>query len=331
VLHLDATSNTVVTVAPDGTFVAIQSALDGHAPRVLHSSDGLAWTNLGPLPASQDSQVNAITKDGHGLIAVGFDPAGVAWTSANGRTWRREPEQPSLASEELERVATRPDAIIAVLGSGSLASSPDGLSWSVFSIDGTGVAKVSDVAASAAGFVAVGSVGTRAAAWTSSDGRSWQPAAFPGNADASAQLISVAVDGGRLVALGAVASPGDSGPSPGDADESVWTTVQAWSSADGGATWTRSAHAAPALYAPSFPSPYAGWGGFVAIGNPGPGGIEVWTTPDGAVWQQARIDAAGIDVWGKSLAISGPIAVIGGKTVGTGAGGDRAVFWVGQR
>ena len=107
--------------------------------------------------------------------------------------------------------------------------------------------------------------------------------------------------------------------------------MRAWTSADSGATWTRSANAAPALYAPSVPRVYTGWGGFVALGNPGPGGIRVWTTRDGIVWRQSRIDAAGIDVWGKSLAISGSFAVIGGRTVGTGGGGDRAVFWIAQQ
>lgn len=322
-LHLDTTSNTVVAVAPDGTFIAIQSALDGHAPVVLHSADAVTWSAAGPLPATRDSQVNAITNDGHGLIAVGFDPAGAVWTLADGLAWRREPDQPTLASEEFERVAAGPNEIIAVLGSGSLASSPDGLSWSVVSVDGTGAAKVSAVTVSDAGFVAVGSVGTRAAAWTSSDGHDWRPATFSDNSNASADLISVAADSQRVVALGSV-------PSPGDVSGDAWTAMSAWVSADGGATWARTGTAAPALYAPSFPGLYALAGGFIALGNPGPGGIGVWTTRDGIAWQQARIEGAGDDVFGKSLAISGPLGVIGGKTVGTGAGGDRAVFWIGH-
>ena len=94
-----------MAVAPDGTFIAIQSALDGHAPVVLHSADAVTWSAVGPLPATRDSQVNEITNDGHGLIAVGLDPAGAVWTSADGLGWRQEPDQPALASEEFERVA----------------------------------------------------------------------------------------------------------------------------------------------------------------------------------------------------------------------------------
>jgi hypothetical protein len=57
--------------------------------------------------------------------------------------------------------------------------------------------------------------------------------------------------------------------------------------------------------------------------------MAVWTSVDGTKWQPATIDATS-EEFGRSLAVSGSRAVIGGRTVGTGMGGDRAVFWIGE-
>jgi hypothetical protein len=111
-LHVSPASNTAVAVAPDGTFLAIASAIDSRkAPVVLHSVDGMTRTAGGSLPASGDTQVSAVARWGDLLVAVGEDttairaaidkgeaitmrPAASAWTSTDGTSWQRAPTSP---------------------------------------------------------------------------------------------------------------------------------------------------------------------------------------------------------------------------------------------
>jgi hypothetical protein len=345
-LHVSPASNTAVATAPDGTFVALASAIDSRlAPVVLHSVDGLTWTAGGSLPASGDTQVSAIARWCDLLVAVGEDttairaeidkgvttgarPGGAAWTSTDGTTWQRVPDQPAFAPGELLRVTAGPAGLMAVRGLdvGSLVFSHDGTTWSDAPV-GTPGAKVTGITATDEGFVAVGSVETSAAAWTSPDGRTWQRATFTDGSDASANLVSVAAQGRRLVALGAVPAPGD------EAIPGAWTGPASWLSTDGGATWTQTGSAlhgtAPDLYPSSSPDLYPLSGGFIGVGPNAQGNLAVWTSVDGTRWQPATIDATA-EEFGRSLAVSGSRAIIGGRTVGTGMGGDRAVFWTGD-
>ena len=345
-LHVSPASNTAVATAPDGRFVAIASAIDSRkAPVVLHSSDGMTWTAGGSLPASGDTEVSAIARWGDRLVAVGEDttairaeidkgeattavPAGAAWTSTDGTTWPRVPDQPAFAPSELLRVTAGPAGFLAVrgLGFGSLVFSRDGTTWSEAPV-GTPGAKVTGVTATDEGFVAVGSVEATAAAWVSPDGQTWQRATFTDGSDASANLVSVAAQGRRLIALGAVPASGD------EAIPITWTGLASWLSADGGATWARTGSAlhgtAPDLYPASIPDLYAMSGGFIVVGANAQGNMAVWTSLDGTKWQPVTIEATSEEL-GRSLAVSGSRAIIGGRTVGTGMGGDRAVFWTGE-
>jgi len=70
-------------------------------------------------------------------------------------------------------------------------------------------------------------------------------------------------------------------------------------------------------------------GGFIVVGDNAQGNVAVWTSVDGTKWQPATIDATSEES-GRSLAVSGSRAVIRGRTVGTGMGGARAVFWTGE-
>ncbi len=292
-----------------------------------------------------DTQVSGIARWGDLLVAVGEDttairaeidkgvatdvrPAGAAWTSTDGTTWQRVPDQPAFAPGELLRVTVGPAGIMAVRGLdvGSLVFSRDGTTWSEAPV-GTPGAKVTGVTATDEGFVAVGSVETSAAAWFSPDGQDWQRATFPDGSDASADLVSVAAQGRHLAALGAVPAPGD------EATPGTWTGLAAWLSADGGATWARTGSAsvrtAPDIRGSSIPGLYAMSGGFIVVGDDGQGNMAVWTSVDGTKWRAATIEATN-EEFGRSLAVSGSRAIIGGKTVGTGMGGDRAVFWIGD-
>jgi hypothetical protein len=335
-----------VATGPDGRFVALASAIDSRqAPLVFHSVDGMTWNAGGSLPASGDTQVSAIARRGDLLVAVGEDttairaamdkgeaipafPAGAVWTSTDGTTWQRVPDQPAFAPGPFVQVTAGQAGLMAVRGIdfGSLVFSRDGMTWSEAPV-GTPGAKVSGVTATDEGFVAVGSVEATAAAWMSPDGQHWQRATFPDGSDASADLVSVAAQGRRLVALGAVPAPGD------DAIPGAWTGTASWLSADGGASWMQTGSAlhgtAPDLYVSSSPDLYAMSGGFIGVGPNAQGNLAVWTSLDGTKWQPATIEATG-EEFGRSLAVSGSRAIIGGKTVGTGMGGDRAVFWTGE-
>ncbi|MFI5255244.1 MAG: hypothetical protein ACHQ15_07295 [Candidatus Limnocylindrales bacterium] len=325
VLHIDGASHTVVGVAPDGTFVAIQSALDSQAPVVLHSGDGLSWTASGPLPAAMYSQVEAITRFGGGLIAVGWDEQGpgAIWSSPDGATWQRVPTQPALEPDVLERVAASSTTIVVVLGNGAVAGSHDGITWTAASPGEPGGQIVADVTATDLGFVAVGGAGTVAAAWTSVDGWSWRAATFPDDSDANARMLAVAARGRRAVALGAVPGPGEGASDP-------WSAIGAWVSTDAGATWTRTGtstrETAPALFPQNPVRLYVLSDGFVVLGM-GPADLAIWNSLDGVGWQEARVEG-GAGVIGDSLAVTGDVSVIAGRTGGTGAGGDRSVFWI---
>jgi hypothetical protein len=334
-----------VATGPDGRFVALASAIDSRqAPLVFHSVDGMTWNAGGSLPASGDTQVSAIARRGDLLVAVGEDttairaamdkgeaipafPAGAVWTSTDGTTWQRVPDQPAFAPGPFVQVTAGQAGLMAVRGIdfGSLVFSRDGMTWSEAPV-GTPGAKVSGVTATDEGFVAVGSVEATAAAWMSPDGQHWQRATFPDGSDASADLVSVVAQGRRLVALGAVPAPGD------EAIPITWTGLASWLSADGGATWARTGSASPRTapdLRPPFLGLYAMSGGFIVVGGNAQGNMAVWTSVDGTKWQSATIDATS-DEFGRSLAVSGSRAIIGGRTVGTGMGGDRAVFWTGD-
>lgn len=148
-------------------------------------------------------------------------------------------------------------------------------------------ARVTDVAATAGGWVAVGWDAWGGVAWRSTDGVAWTPTDRPPTFDL-VQLNAVAAAGGRVVAGGVDAQ----------------ARAAAWWSDDGGATWSRAADTAamtingvePALgpfkggyYGITITSiaPLAS-GGFVAVGalqcSCMVGGFAAWTSADGTAW-----------------------------------------------
>ncbi len=338
--HVGPVQGTAIAVAPDGAFVAVVSSIDsGRAPEVFRSTDGTGWTPSGSLPQGSYAGVSAIVACGGSMVAVGADWAGTnsgkstgtnpapraaVWTSTDGVTWRRVPDQPAFAAGEFDRVAAGPAGFLAVGRDYDMpAWSPDGTNWTRVDV-GTPNALVRGVAATNDGFVAVGGIETAAVAWTSRDGRHWIRATFDGASQLDARLLSVAGQGQRLVALGAVPARGDESVPDG------WTGLAVWASADRGATWTKtvSGLAAPSIYPPSVPKLYALSGGFVALGSLGPGGASVWSSRDGAAWRSDAIAATSQDA-AFAFAVSGSRAVIIGSTVG-GMGGDRVEFWIGD-
>jgi hypothetical protein len=160
---------------------------------VWTSSDGTSWTRVShdeEIFGGENAQLmEGITVGGPGLVAVGWDESGddidaAVWTSSDGISWTRVPDQAALGGEGEQSMF------------GVIAGGP--------------------------GLVAVGwdeSGEGDAAVWTSTDGSSWSRVPTDGvlGGDGDQIMWTVAVGGPGLVAVGGDQS-GD------DRNAAVWTT-----------------------------------------------------------------------------------------------------------
>jgi hypothetical protein len=228
-------------------------------PAVVGSPDGRTWTAAGGEAAfaGPGRIVTAAVAAGRaGYVIVGQASAGprtvaAAWYAPGLRGWRRA-------------AGTTPGAL-----------------------DGPGNRAMNAVSATSRGFVAVGAVGARPAAWLSGTGRSWtlETLALPAGA-VGAAFDYVAANGAVVAAVGTeVTAAGQRRP---------FAVV----STDAGAAWTPArlplpAGGGPAAAAAATALTAAG-GGFTATGAYGPPGetdVVVWTLAAGAA------GAAGGTAW----------------------------------
>jgi hypothetical protein len=252
---------------------------------VWTSVDGLTWTRV---PDDEDvfggpgeQQMISVTAGGPGLVAVGNDGAAdneqanaAVWTSVDGLTWTRVPDDEAVFGGQYRQ-------------------------------------RMLSVTAGVAGLVAVGSDGhpidrydielaADAAVWTSPDGLTWsrvphEEPVFGGPGEQ--QMNSVTVGGPGLVAVGSSeeekAGPDDAADEPANVnhDAAVWTSPD-------GLTWSRVPHD-EAVFAVSntegdlteiMLSVTAGGPGLVAVGFDSADqcgwDAAVWTSPDGLTWSQ---------------------------------------------
>jgi hypothetical protein len=254
-------------------WIAVGAASDGGTtqPVVLASADGVTWQPVATLEAlvGQGTQFLGIAAGHGGYVVVGRKMAGgrifaVLWYSADLRSWTMD------SNGGLD---------------GRLTAST-----------------VNAVAATAAGFVAVGSHGAGQAIWTSPDGKNWNPIGvnLPPGAR-SATLSSVAASGTRVVAAGYADTPA------GDIPVVVV-------SVDGGAQWRQIALQAPdglGVITALTATP----DGFTAAGLAGKGGSAqtvTWTSPDGLTWSRPT-QTTGSEITA--------LAAVGANVVGTSARG----------
>ena len=244
---------TSVAYGPAG-WIAVGDTVSGAAqqPIILTSADGVTWQELGDEAAftGPGSYVLGVTASRNGYVVVGKQVTGgrvfaAMWWSADLRDW--------------------------------VQASNGGLDGRLKS------SAAYAVAATATGFVAVGTHGTGQAVWTSADGRTWNIADVPGPAGAASGLLSlIAVNGSRVAAAGyAVTSAGN-----------VPIVVV---SEDGGQHWRQIVLAAPGGVGAVTALTAAG-GGFVAAGQSGPPGQHTvtWTSPDGLTWSTAAPASANV-------------------------------------
>jgi len=243
---------TSVAHGPAG-WLAVGDVISGAArqPVAVTSADGVTWHPLGDTAAftGPGAYVTGVTAGRNGYVVVGRRAAGgrvfaAMWWSASLRGWVSGDN--GGLDGRLE-----PSAAYAV-------------------------------AATADGFIAVGSHGTCHAVWTSPDGQHWSVYDVPVPPGASsAALRFVATDGTRAVAAGyAVTKAGD-----------VPIVVV---SADGGRHWRQIVLPAPGGGGAVTALTAAG-AGFVAAGQAGPAGAAravTWRSPDGLTWP-APIPATG--------------------------------------
>ncbi len=255
------------------------------------------------LAEAGDQWMESVTAGGPGLVAVGLDLSGggsdgAVWTSPDGVTWSRIPDDEAVfGGAWMNDVTAGGPGLVAVGRDGLTAAvwnSADGITWSRVAHDqavfgGRIAQEMFSVTAGGPGLVAVGNIATidddDAAVWTSPDGVTWSRVHDDVTVFGGARIqwmFSVTVGGPGLVAVGI----DDSG---GDFDAAVWTSPD-------GVNWSRVSHDEAVLGGSgdqSMRSVTAGGPGLVAVGRDDAGDDEdaaVWTSADGITWSRVLDD-----------------------------------------
>jgi hypothetical protein len=294
---------TSVTYGPDG-WVAVGGviAVAAEHPVVLGSGNGSGWAaadrEAAFSPPGLVTEQAAAGPAAAGYVIVGYQAVAgrtiaAAWWSAGVTGWHRA----------------------AVGRPGGSAGAPDGPGPQGAS------QRMLAVTAGPHGFVAVGSDGNAAAAWTSPNGQAWTQQSVPLPYGATrAVLQHVASNGHTVVAAGTVlTAAGQQLPF-------------AASSADGGTTWTESALPVPQGRAFVTALTAAG-GGFLAIGTfggtPGHQDVVVWTSASGSGWK--AVTPTGRGLTGSGIQAITGLTVSDGTLSGVGftatPGGEEPVLW----
>jgi hypothetical protein len=341
---IEAAARTPAVPGTSATKVAVGSARG--EPAVWYSTDGRNWFPArGATPAvfgrSGTAGLSGVADGGDGWLAAGgtLGPFGhpVVAVSPDGRTWQAADSSGALAvpgasahaaayghgeyvvvGEQAVRgrsVAAAwwaPQLLGSSAGKGARKQAPAAM-WTragdarTGDLDGAGGSRqMLGVTSAPSGFVAVGSNGSHAAAWTSPDGRRWQLADLPqppGGGPAS--LPFVTSSGNRIVATGTVGGPGDPVP---------FAAV----SVDGGHTWQQAQLPAPRGHG-AVTGLTAVAGGFACVGADGPSGrtaVVVWASPDGRGWKEYTPHGTGLSGPGASEITA--LTTAGGRLLGAG-------------
>ena len=332
--------------AANGKQVAVGSA-NGYPAAWTSSDGGNSWTRavgqpLAALNRPGVQQLTSVTYGPAGWLAVGGVAAvaaqhpvvvgstnGIAWQAADGEAAF---SQPGLFTEQ---AAAGPGGYV-IVGYQVVSGRVVAAAWWSAGLVGwqraggtldpspgpsPGAAQMLAVTATGHGFVAVGSAGDRAAAWTSSGGRIWHQLTLPLPVGATRAVLQQVASHGRVVAAVGTAL--------------ITTGLQvpfAASSSDGGVTWSESALPVPSGRA--FVTALAAVGrGFVAAGTfgatPGHQDVVVWTSADGSAW--TAVTPAGQGLTGPGIQAITALTASGSTLTGVGftasPAGEQPVFW----
>jgi hypothetical protein len=335
---------------------------------IFASDDGVNWVRLAeddPALTLGAVLMYAVTEGGPGLVAVGVGceneiegcpPHATVWTSVDGTSWTRSPEDPAIfggtstQTSGMVGVADTSHGLVAVgsmeywtfddEGVENLVTihptawiSDDGITWErAWESTGSAVdpndyidvqVSMDSVVEGPDGLlVGVGATldengESIATVWTSSDGRQWERIE-PDNTvfTPGTVILDVAVGEHGYVAVGT-----DDG-----------TDAAIWQSPDG-ATWRRVETAAQSFDGVgSLESVASLDAGYITVGpnafiDATGGWVTVWTSPDGATWD--RVHSILTQGYTSSVVvIDGAIAVSGGLP---GTDNVEAAVWVGPR
>ena len=264
-----------VAAGPD-TIVAIGYAMAGAPtidaggelrPAVWTSTDGLQWERVADESIFERARFSDVAATDEGFVIVGAvygveqplqgEPRGAIWTSVDAHEWQRVPdglifdiggyedtgEEPGSGGPR--RVTAAAGGIIAV-GTAcddtglecvtAFWSSPDGSTWERVVLEEPNV-NATDIAATASGFVAVGTVSftggcgldlpCTAAVFNSTDGRIWQrqQVEVPEGMIAPDSFSDVVVVGGRIIAISNELEPDGLAQSQAPAADALWSST----------------------------------------------------------------------------------------------------------
>ena len=333
-----------VAVGSANGFPAAWTSVDG----------GSTWTRAtggtpGVLDRPGSQQLTSVTHGNMGWLAVGGVTANagehpVVVVSANGTSWQAADGEsvfsvPGLFTaqaaangqgyvivgyqnvKQVQNGAVSARTVAAVWWSAGLTGWRRAGDATAGALEGPGARRMTAVAASSAGFVAVGSHGDQPSAWTSADGRTWRQADLPLPVGATRAVLERVASAGRTVAAVGTA---------------LTTTGQhvpfAASSSNGGASWITSTLPVPASLT-SVTALAAAGGAFTATGTygstPGHQNVVVWTSPNGSAWRAA--EPAGQGLTGAGIQAITSLTVSGSTLTGVGftasPAGEEPVFW----
>lgn len=332
---------TVSALSPNGTGLVAVGSGNGDAA-IWMTRDGRAWSRAqGDLGGAGTQRLTGLTSGSKGWIAVGHggdDPVRpLIVTSGDGLTWRRSTRFPAGEGLTASAVAFGPAGYVVVgsgLGKARVWHSSDLQNWTKGTGDLGDRTAMRDVAATGAGFVAVGTRTKDGAAqpvvWTSKDGRAWtqaEPPALPAGM-ASGTLSRLAVRGDLVVATGSAMPPAaPAGGTPARAVSYAYAVL----SADGGRTWQAAnlpqSTAGSALTA--ITATIKGFAVAATAGLPGRADALLWTSADGRTWRRVEPRGTGLDgpgsQWLTGLALAGSDLVAVG--VSADHKGDAPMLW----
>lgn len=315
--------------ARPGAFVLVgDTGAFGFHGVVLRSTDGRAWTLVDDADVAPWSLSTVIGTDA-GFLAIGgrfsnTQPGGsTGWASAlltspDGSDWTvRE----AFEGMEISTVAANGSLVVATTRGPTLLVSHDtGATWKQVNASdvgfATGTPRVLDVLGSGT-WVALGTAGTSAAAWSSADGLAWEAATIEA-ADPVSGVKSVTPTSIATGASGAVAAGTDDPQECEEGDDFCGSYGAGWTTEDG-EHWMRLPRGTPLT---------DGWG--VSMWSAGSAGVvangpALRQSANG--WKWTTVAGTSSDMWIDVFALRDRTAVAAGSLVTSDV--PKQSMWVG--
>jgi hypothetical protein len=320
----DGTTFRDAAAGPNGFVIVGHAGTPGFQGVVLHSTDGRAWQIVRDQDLTSWELSKVIATDG-GFLAVGGAIASpVGWksavlTSVDGSDWTL---RQTLDSIDIRAVAAHGSVVVATTdGSVLLVSRDIGRTWRQVATGeaGFGTGSPSAVAVLGSGrWLAVGTAGTSAAAWTSMDGQSWEAASIEA-ADPMRGIKSVtpqAIAAGSWVA---VAAGTDDPQECAEGDDFCAHYGAGWTTMDG-THWTRLPRGTPLT---------VDWGGRVwSAGAAGVVSLNPDLTQSANGWTWTSVPGSSGDMPFGALVVRDHTVIAAG--LGTGDKAPALAIWVGS-